>query len=167
MHWTPDELYACPWLPPCPYQAAPLLHLMFFNLQNLCSPGPQSTSLFILGTWWLSGLQCNGLGFQDWAAIFAQRLNAMSYSWFQTGHKKIRNLASFIGPVSLITAWSCQWLTHSVLSRLNWDSGCWRCQRKTCWHCCCWGRCWWQLCNSLATAFHSLDTVFYLIKTQC
>ena len=139
-------------------------------------PGPQSTSLFILGTWWLSGLQCNGLGFQDWAAIFAQRLNAMSYSWFQTGHKKIRNLASFIGPVSLITAWSCQWLTHSVLLRLNWETIAVENVNEnllalllllpmlvsTEWL----ATVWWQLCNSLATAFHSLDTVFSLVKTQ-
>ena len=140
-------------------------------------------------------------------AIFAQRLNAMSYSWFQTGHKKIRKLA-FLSDLSLIIAsrshccvllalswnkneypstdklsrainkiiaWSCQWLTHPVLLRLNWETmavenvnaklvgivvvpmlvsteGS--------------ATVWWQLCSSLATAFHSLDTVFYLIKTQ-
>ena len=77
--------------PLAPIKPPPFCIWCFFNLQNLCSPGPWSTSLFILGTWWLSGLQCNGLGFQDWAAIFAQRLNAMSCSWFQTGHKKSGN----------------------------------------------------------------------------
>ena len=93
---------------------------MFFNLQNLCSPGPQSTSLFILGTWWLSGLQCNGLGFQDWAAIFAQRLNAMSYSWFQTGYKKSGNWYFYWTPQPdhcVVLS-----VTNSLLLRLNWET---------------------------------------------
>ena len=83
------------------------------------APNPHHFSYWAPGDW---------VGYNVTDSAFKIELQFLHNDWTQClilGFKqgtKNQEIGIFIGPESDYIAWSCQWLTHSVLLRLNWET---------------------------------------------